>query len=110
MTDKKINCLLDRWITDNKSDILEKWMELCRIPSIKSTPEKDAPYGRNCAEALSYSAKLFADMGFKTEVDTEGGYALAYFGEKAAKSVFSAIVMLFPSVMIGFIQSRLIPL
>jgi len=85
MTDKKINCLLDRWITDNKSDILEKWKELCRIPSIKSTPEKDAPYGKSCADALSYSAKLFADMGFKTEVDTEGGYALAYFGEKGGK-------------------------
>ena len=90
MTDKKINCLLDRWITDNKSDILEKWMELCRIPSIKSTPEKNAPYGKSCAEALNYAVGLFREKGFETEVDTDGGYALAYYGDKGAQiGIFS---------------------
>ena len=85
MTDNRINNLLDVWIDKNKDDILEKWMNLARIPSIKSEKEKDAPYGLNCAEALNYAAKLFSDEGFKTETDTDGGYALSYYGEKGAK-------------------------
>lgn len=85
MTDNRINSLLDSWIDKNKDEILEKWMELARIPSIKSAPAKDAPYGESCAKALNFSAKLFADEGFETEVDTEGGYALAYYGEKGGK-------------------------
>ena len=85
MTDNRINSLIDSWIEKNKSEILEKWIELARIPSIKSSPSKDAPYGEECARALNFSAKLFSDEGFKTEVDTEGGYALAYYGEKGGK-------------------------
>lgn len=85
MTNNIINGLIDGWIVKNKDDILEKWMELARIPSIKSAPEKDAPYGVNCAKALNYSAKLFKDEGFKTAVDTEGGYALSYYGEKGRR-------------------------
>ena len=85
MLDKNINTLLDEWIIKNKEGVLEKWMELARIPSIKSEPEEGAPYGKECARALGFATEIFAEQGFKTEVDTEGGYALAYYGEKGSK-------------------------
>ena len=85
MTDSRINSLIDDWIAKNKGEVLEKWIGLARIPSIKSEPTENAPYGKNCAEALNFAAKLFSDKGFETNVDTDGGYALAYYGEKGDK-------------------------
>ena len=85
MTHYRINDLLDSWIDENRDDILEKWMELARIPSIKSTPAENAPYGENCAKALKLSEKFFSEAGFATEIDNEGGYVLSYYGEKGKK-------------------------
>ncbi|MBR5825877.1 MAG: Sapep family Mn(2+)-dependent dipeptidase [Clostridia bacterium] len=85
MTDNRINKLLDSWIDKNRNEILEKWMELARVPSIKSAPSDNAPYGENCAKALELSAKFFSDEGFRTEVDRKGGYALSYYGENGSK-------------------------
>ncbi len=85
MTDITVNGLLDGWIDKNRDRILENWMELARIPSIKSAPADNAPYGEECAKALDFAARLFMKEGFKTEIDTEGGYALAYYGENGSK-------------------------
>ena len=85
MTDSRINDLVDAWVDKNKDDVIDKWIELARIPSIKSNPSENAPYGKNCAHALNFAAKLFSDKGFETSVDTVGGYALAYYGGKGGK-------------------------
>lgn len=82
MTDCRINDLFDKWINENREDILKKWMDLARVPSIKSAAADNAPYGEKCAEALELSAKFFSDDGFETYVDTDGGYALSYYGKK----------------------------
>ncbi len=79
--DKETDGRISAWLDEHFSEILEDWTELCRIPSIKSEPDTDAPYGKECARALSFAAKLFEKYGFETELDTKSGYALAYFGD-----------------------------
>ncbi len=82
MINKEINSLITDWINKNREGILDKWISLAKIPSIKSSPEENAPFGKNCAKALNLAADLFRNEGFDCEVDSEGGYALAYFGKK----------------------------
>lgn len=81
MINKAIDEKIDLWIDENKNYLIEKWMELSRIPSIKSEPEENAPFGRNCAKALVCSADLFSDNGFESKVYENDGYALVSCGE-----------------------------
>lgn len=82
ITDEKI----DLWIKKNRSYLIEKWIELARIPSIKGSPSQNAPFGEKCAEALNYSAELFSENGFESTVYENEGYALINYGE-GSKSI-----------------------
>lgn len=70
---------IKKWIEDNKSWIIDEWIELCKIPSIKSESKEGAPYGEECARALENSAELFSKKGFFAKVYKESGYALAKY-------------------------------
>ena len=48
MINKKIDKLFTEWVAVNKERIIEKWIELAKIPSIKSDPAEGAPFGENC--------------------------------------------------------------
>ncbi len=78
LTDEKIIC----WIDDNKNEILEKWINLAKIPSIRSEALPGAPFGANCKKALDYSAEIFSEKGFTCENRSDRGYALAYYGNQ----------------------------
>lgn len=69
------------WIDKNRDLIIRQWIEISKIPAIKSKAEEDAPFGKACADALNACAELFADHDFDTEVYTNSGYALVNFGE-----------------------------
>ncbi len=81
MIDKNIDALFTQWLEMNKDEIVEKWIELAKIPSIKSEKAENAPYGIECAAALNYAATLFSSEGIESKVYDEGGYALAHYGE-----------------------------
>ncbi len=81
MIDKNIDALFTQWLENNKDEIVEKWIELAKIPSITSEKAEKAPFGKECAEALNYAALLFSDEGIESKVYDEGGYALASYGE-----------------------------
>lgn len=85
MINKKYNELLEKWIYENKEDILHKWIELAKIPSIKSAPEDDAPFGINCKDALYKAAFYFEKNGFKTKVNDRNTYALCSYGDGERK-------------------------
>ena len=80
MINKEYDIKISQWIDKNKDRIIEKWIELCKIPSIKSEAEAGAPFGKNCADALRYSAELFDSEGIKSTLYTDSGYALASYG------------------------------
>lgn len=86
MINKAIDKKIDLWINENKNYLIEKWIELSRIPSIKGEPSEKAPFGINCAKALDFSAELFSDNGFKSTVYNNDGYALVNYG-RGGKSI-----------------------
>ena len=76
-----LNSKIDKWIETNKADILEKWIEICKIPSIKSTPAPGAPFGTECARALKTSVELFDSDGIDAVCYADSGYGLATYGD-----------------------------
>lgn len=57
---------LNRRILELKDDLFQTIKESVAIESVKSTPEKDAPYGRKNKEALDHLLAVGKAMGFKT--------------------------------------------
>lgn len=80
MINKEYDSRITEWIDSNKERILDKWIELCRIPSIKSEGREGAPFGENCAKALEYAARLFDSENIESKVYQDSGYALASYG------------------------------
>ena len=80
MINQEINANITQWINNNKDRIIEKWIKLCEIPSIKSEAKPGAPFGENCAEALRYAYTLFDSDKIDSKLYAENGYALATFG------------------------------
>ena len=88
MIKKEIISLFEAWVENNREDIIKKWIELCKIPSVKASAEEGAPFGKECMEALLKSAELFEKDGFNVKVNRDGGYALCSFGTKGKKIGF----------------------
>jgi len=72
------------WLDENREEILKRWMELIRIPSLQGPAEENAPYGKACAQALDTAAGFFAEKGFDVRVEAKDGYALADLGSGEA--------------------------
>lgn len=70
---------IKEWIDKNRDSVIEKWINIARIPAIKGEPVEGAPFGVDCARALDACAELFRDAGFGTETYS-GGYALSGYG------------------------------
>lgn len=85
MINRELDCKFNQWISDNKERILNNWIELCKIPSIKSEAKDNAPFGENCAMALSFASKLFDSENIKSELFADSGYALATYGNGEKK-------------------------
>lgn len=81
MINKKYNDMLSAWIECNKDDILDKWIELAKIPSIKSEADTESPFGINCKDALFTAASYFEKAGFNTKINNRNTYALCSYGE-----------------------------
>lgn len=72
---------IHEYIHEHRDHIINDLMNLVKTPSIGSTPAPNAPFGKNCAEMLKYVQELYTKNGFESELDEEGGYLLAYYGE-----------------------------
>lgn len=77
MINKIYDSYITEWIDNNREDIIEKWMELIKVPSIKSDKEPCAPFGKNCALALEKASDYFSSYGINSKVYTDDGYAIA---------------------------------
>lgn len=78
---------IEDYINKNREQILSDLLTLVKIPSVKADALPGKPYGEACAKALEESKSLFDKNGFETKMNTEFGYALAYYGEKNTKSI-----------------------
>ncbi len=76
---------ITNWISANKDRMISYWCELIKIPSIKSERGENAPFGVNCAKALTCAEEIFRKEGFGSELYANSGYALASYGEGKSK-------------------------
>ena len=80
MVNQEYDQKICQWINDNKDRILQNWMDLIRIPSVRGEAAPKAPFGIECARAVKAGAALFEAAGFPTRINEDGGYALATYG------------------------------
>lgn len=68
------------YVVKHREEILQVLKELVKLPSVRRKAENNAPFGKECARALEYTENLYAENGFETELDKQGGYLLSYYG------------------------------
>lgn len=57
-------------------DLIRNLAELCAVPSVKGTAEKNAPFGQATADALDVFLRQAKSLGFRTKnIDYMAGYA-----------------------------------
>lgn len=71
--------LIREWIETHKQEILDKWMELVRIPSVHGQAEENAPYGVECDRAMRTAASYYGE-GFTVKLNRADGYGCADLG------------------------------
>lgn len=81
MINQNIDRKVKQWLDEHRESLIQDWMALCRIPSVRGQAEPGAPFGKACAEALAASAKLYEKWGFETRLEREAGYAVSSLGE-----------------------------
>ena len=72
---------IHEYVTAHKDEALEILKALVRIPSVRGEALPQAPFGKECAEALRYTEELYGKYGLETEYDADGGYLLSFLGE-----------------------------
>ena len=72
---------IQKWIEENRDTMVSMWMELIRVPSVRSEPGPDAPFGEACAQALAKATGYGAAMGFETRLEAARGYGLVSYGQ-----------------------------
>ncbi len=70
------------YINVHKDEIINTLKELVKIPSVRSAPKENAPFGKECAKILEYTKTLYEKNGFETELNEKSGYLLSHFGNK----------------------------
>ena len=65
------------WMDAHRQEIIHKWMELIRIPSVRGQAQENAPFGQACDKALTLAASWFENA----VVNHKDGYAYADYGE-----------------------------
>ena len=68
---------LEKYISDNRDNIVRDLMGLVRYPSISRAGEDNLPFGIEVDRALNAAAKLFNDSKIPMEVKHDSGYGLA---------------------------------
>lgn len=81
MINKEYDKKISDWLGANQDKIINEWMDLVRIPSIESSPEDGAPFGRECLRALETAADIYRSHGFKAELCSGNKYGLAEYGD-----------------------------
>lgn len=77
---------IKQYLESNKQNIVNDFLEILKIPSVRGRAEEGAPFGKECAKALEKIKELYDTNGFETDYDKNGGYLLSYYG-KGEKSI-----------------------
>ena len=80
MINKEYDEKIKSWIEENRDQMVEMWLDLIRIPSVRSDPAPGAPFGIPCAQALKKATEYGEQMGFSTRLEADRGYSLISCG------------------------------
>lgn len=72
---------IDKYLEDNKENIINELMELVKIPSVQGEASEGMPFGKACHDILDAATKLYEDNGFKAVAKHEKGYGYATYGD-----------------------------
>lgn len=72
---------IQQWIQENRDRMVEMWLDLIRIPSVRSEPAPGAPFGIPSAQALKKATAYAEALGLSTRLEADLGYSLASYGE-----------------------------
>ncbi len=67
---------ISNYIDLQKENIVNDWIELIKIPSVKTEKDEKFPFGKNVDDLLCLATELFNKNGFEMKKNTESGYAL----------------------------------
>lgn len=73
--DKRLSSV-DKYLWDNKQNIVDMLSDLVRIPSVTSDGKKGALYGDSCRDAILHTEGLFRGIGMETYTDPDSAYTL----------------------------------
>ncbi len=79
--DKKYDAVIDKWIEENKDEIISEWIRLCKIPAVKGETKENAPFGEACAKELEECTKMFEKHGYDAKIYQNEGYSLVNCGK-----------------------------
>ena len=79
--DKLLGQKVDRFLEENRDNIINDITRMCRIPAVRGEALPDEPFGKDCADALRLAVQIGEEMGFKTESYVSQGYALVSYGD-----------------------------
>jgi len=65
-----------QWVEQHRQEIIDKWMDLIRIPSVRGEKQENAPFGVECDKAMSLAASWYDNA----VVNHKDGYAYADYG------------------------------
>ena len=68
------------YFRENREGMIRDLSRLMRIPSVRSTPAPDAPFGVACRDALFDAVALFRENGFDAETRSGNCYGIARYG------------------------------
>lgn len=72
--------MIDKYINNNKKEIIKKTQELIQIPSVISSNNSKYPFGKPINDALEYTLNLGKTLGFRTK-NLDGCCGYIEFGE-----------------------------
>lgn len=78
---------IDEYINAHRDEILNDLMHLVRVPSVRTAPKPNMPFGEKCAEMLDVTKALFEKHGFESKIADGYEYEVSYFGSKNAKQI-----------------------
>ena len=73
--------MIRAWIEEHREEMIQMWMDLVCIPSVKSEPAPGAPFGIPCAQALKKATEYGQQLGFETRLEADRGYSLISYGD-----------------------------
>ncbi len=81
---------IKEYIRTNRENIIEMLKALVEIPSVSTSGDEDAPFGKACLDALKAVEEIYSSDGFKTEIEENKNYLLGVSeGDEKLIGIFS---------------------